>query len=558
VTGFPTDALPKPLADLATATSAASGFPAEFVAVPGLSVLAAAMAGRAELELSRVWRVQPIVWTVTSSPPGAGKTPGQQVATAPFRRLETLWAEAHREAIRAHEAEVAKLPKGSQPPPSPLRRRCLVGDATIEALAPIMLQNPGMGLLWEQSEIAGIVAGLDQYRPTGKGAGRSSFLALWDGRALQVDRIGRGSLHVPEPLVSVTGAVQPARLGAVLAGGDGLGARFLVAHLPDAGLALPRLNHRVDQAVLDGWDSLICELLGQPTSGSPLASRETHSVRLSGVAMAAWDATTRQLKRQYGDARTTTYGQEVVAKSPLQLARIALVIHVSDHPGQIPTEIGGETMTRASRVVNYFVEAELSLDVTEVSAAADLGTRRLDEGVHKLTEWLRRRPGQVARLRHLQQAHVAGCRTGDEVRRLVDRYGETHPGCVSEERPEGVTSGPVGLLVRAPQAHVRTVATVATVATTYAPEGVQQEAPRSNPEINRPPDPAFEDKPVATVATVPLANGHEPTLADALKVFPGAKVRTVASTSPRPKAALPIAAAWDQIPWEALETGPDA
>lgn len=509
---FPTVALPNSLADLATATSAASGFPAEFVAVPGLSVLAAAVAGRADLQLSPVFRVQPILWTTTSAQPGSGKTPGQQVATAPLRRLEAAWSQLHHEALLEYEAALAALPKGSAPPPPPLRRRCLLGDATIEALAPIMLQNSGGGLLWEQSEIAAIVAGLDQYRPSGKGAGRASFLALWDGRPLQVDRVGRGSLHVPNSLLSVTGAIQPARLSAVLAGGDGLGSRFLVAHLPDAGLALPRFNHRVDASVLDHWDDLICSLVGDPDSGSPVASREPQSVQLSTGAKATWDGATRRLKRHYADTRTTTYGQAVIAKATLQLARIALVFHVADHPDQIPPEIAGETVERAAQAVSYFVESELSLEVTEASAAADVGTRRLDEGVQTLIEWLRRRPGQVARLGHLQAAHIAGCRTADEVHRLVARYAETHPGCVSEERLEGVASGPIPVVVRAPRPVHRTAATAATAARVYVPEGVPEAALRSNHEINPPVDPPFGDQQVAAVAAVaavpPASNGH--------------------------------------------------
>ena len=54
-------------------------------------------------------------------------------------------------------------------------------------------------MLREQSEIAAIIGALDQYHSKGRGAGRPSFLALWDGRDLQVDRIQRGSLYVPSP-----------------------------------------------------------------------------------------------------------------------------------------------------------------------------------------------------------------------------------------------------------------------------------------------------------------------------------------------------------------------
>ena len=448
---FPLDALPKALADLARTASLASGFPAEFVAVSGLSVLGAAIGGRAELELSSDFRVKSIIWTSVAAPPGSGKTPGTQIATAPLRRMDGHWFDVHRASLEDYQLQVSMKAAGDPPLSPPRRRRCLIGDSTIEAIAPTLVENPGAGMLWEQSEIAAIIGALDQYHSKGRGAGRPSFLALWDGRDLQVDRIQRGSLYVPSPLVCVTGGVQPARLEVLLIGGDGLGARFLIEYLPDAGIATPVFGRRADHRAHAAWDDLIFQLLVDPDHGIPVEMGDPTLVQFGRSATVAWAAAMRAFKRRWQDARATNHGQQVVAKAPLQLARLGLSFHVADHPEQIPSELHGDTVERALAVVDHFIEAALNMSVTEASAAASLSTRRLDEGVQILLDWLRRRPGQVARSGDLLTAHVAGCRIAEETRRLIGRYAETFPGCVSEERREGVNRGPLALVVRTPE-----------------------------------------------------------------------------------------------------------
>jgi len=547
---FPIDALPKELAALALAAGAAGNYPPEFVAVPGLSVLAASIGGRAVLDLQRTFRARPIIWTATSAPPGAAKSPGQRIATAPFRKCEAEWAEAHMEALHSYKAELVEYKAstkgagddGADAPAEPARRRCLMGDTTIEALVPVLQGNPAGGLLWAQPEITAIIGSLDQYRASGKGAGRASFLQLHDGDHLQVDRIGRGSLYVPEPRVSVTGGVVPERLGDLLGGADGLGARFLVAHLPDADLSLVNLDRDVSLTVVEEWDALVRGLMGDPTDGTPraaIAADEVIVIRLGSDAKSVWKQAAQAFGKAWRRGETTSFGQQVIAKASLHLAHVALVLHVAANPERITAEVSGETMERAAALINYFVDSALSLDVIEASAAADIPTRRLDEGVGKLTQWLRRRPCRVARIGDLAKAHVAGCRTRDEVDQLVHRYGEVYPGCVTEGRLPGATSGPETTLILAPPPP-QTSATSATSATYMSENQGVEGGLRSNSEINTPSGTPSGDKPVAEVAEVaevatvpPARNGHRRPAAEGLE---------------------------DQlnlIPLEALESGPD-
>jgi hypothetical protein len=507
---FPLDKLPRPLSALARAAGSAGNFPPEFVAVPGLSVMAAAIGGRATLWLQGTFRSRPIIWTFTSAPPGAAKGPGQRVAVAPLVKLQGNWAAQYQEAVARYKAELAaweaepKKDRGPEPEPPLPQRRCLVGDATLETLGQIMLQNPAGGILWEREELGSIVGGLDQYRPGGKGSGRSSFLELHDGQHLLVDRIVRGSLFVPEPRCSVVGGMVPEKCASLLGDSDGLGPRFLGSHHPGAGLSLVNLDKDIHQSVIDDWDNLIRTLVTVPGEGFALPALqpdEATVVRLSSDAKRAWKKATRTFYKTWRRGEITSFGQQVLAKASLHLANLALVLHVADDPAEIPTELSGETLERAVALIEYFVRSALSLDVIEPSAAADRATRQLDEGVGKLTAWLRRRPGQVARIGQIQAAQVAGCRTGEEVDQLVHRYGEVYPDCVGGGRMPGASSGPATTVVSAPPPPL-TSATSATSATHISPNGVLKGGLRSNLEINQPPDTYPGDKPVAEVAEV--------------------------------------------------------
>ncbi|MHB8394095.1 MAG: DUF3987 domain-containing protein [Candidatus Dormibacteria bacterium] len=509
--GFPLDALPRPLEDLARAAGSAGDYPPEFVAVPGLSVMAVAIGGRATLRVQRTFRGRPLVWVFTSAPPGAAKGPGQRVAVAPLVKLQGNWAAQYQEALARYKAELAaweaqpKKDRGDEPEPPPPQRRCLVGDATLETLAPIMLQNPAGGVLWEREELGSIVGSLDQYRAGGKGAGRSSFLELHDGQHLLVDRIVRGSLFVREPRCSVVGGMVPEKFASILGDSDGLGPRFLGSHHPGAGLSLVNLDRDIPQSMIDDWDNLIRTMITRPDEGEALPALEPDQVtevRLGSDSKGAWKEATRTFDEIWRRGEITSFGQQVLAKASLHLANLALVLHVAASPKHIPPEITGETLRRAAALIGYFIESALALDLLEPSAAANRQIQQIDDAIdHRLIPWLRRRPRQMATLGQITIWKGVG-RTGKETAQVVARYGETHPDCVmTGSRREGVTKGPVPIYVFAP-AH-RTSGTVGTSGSHTSANGVPERAPRSNSEINTPADTPSADKPLPEVPTVP-------------------------------------------------------
>lgn len=447
MTPFPFAALPPQLHQLAIAAHRAFGYPAEFVAVPGLSALAVAVGGACVLQAMAGWISRPILWTIVIAPPGSAKSPAQRLALAPLVALESEWADRYQDEATEHEAVLAGAPprKGQPPPPGPVRLRCRASDANIAALSKVLIENPDRGIAWEANEVSSIIGALSQSSGGDRGSDRPRFLQLWDGADWPLDRIIRGTALIRRPLVSVVGGLQPDRL-AVLAGGDGLGARFLRCYYPNAGMAVANPRDALHQTVLDAWEALIRDLVDH----QPDAMRPPRILTLRPDARELWIAVQHELRGLYDADSTSTFGQEVIAKGTEQLLRLALVLHCAAYPGEPPQLVLPESVAAAADLVRYFVHQALACEPDEPSAAADRQTRDLDAGVAKLIRWIQRRAEPWATARDIKRATIAGLKTAAEVDRVLDRYAEIHPGAVVEGRAPGASRGRVGRLVYLP------------------------------------------------------------------------------------------------------------
>jgi putative DNA primase/helicase len=144
------------------------------------------------------------------------------------------WSEEYKQAIKKNHALPIEPDKSPTPPG---QKRLLLMDATCEKLHEILSENPA-GVLVVRDELTGWLGELDK---PGREGERGFYLQAWNGDSgFTVDRIGRGSIHVPSACVSLFGNIQPARLRAylsdTLAGGpsdDGLFQRFQILVWPD-------------------------------------------------------------------------------------------------------------------------------------------------------------------------------------------------------------------------------------------------------------------------------------------------------------------------------------
>jgi putative DNA primase/helicase len=262
VPGFDLCLLPSSLRPLVSDVSERMQTPLDFAASAVVVALAGCVGRRASIQPKAndtSWVVIPNIWGAIIAPPGYMKSPVLRSVTRPLTHIEEKWREEYQQETKVHETEKEMLElkrqawkelskvaikKGSATSPAPensievpAQKRLILTDSTFEKLHEILSDNPA-GVLVIRDELPGWLAGLDRQ---GREQERSFFLEAWNGDSpFTVDRIGRGSVHVPAACVSLFGNIQPSRLRSYLSdtitggpGDDGLFQRFQVLVWPD-------------------------------------------------------------------------------------------------------------------------------------------------------------------------------------------------------------------------------------------------------------------------------------------------------------------------------------
>ena len=291
---FNLEMLPVSFRGLVDDVSERTQTPPDFAAAAAIVALAGCVGRRARIHpktQDATWEVVPNLWGAIVAHPGFLKTPVSAAVTAPLGHVEEMWRAEHAGKIIFFEAEKERTAlahqawreqykhalKNSEPlphePPAtalpPVRRRLLVSDATPEKLQEILAENPA-GMMVLRDELVGLIAEMDK---EGREAQRTFFLQGWNGYgAFTVDRIGRGTIHIPNVCLSVFGNIQPARLrdylGDVLDGGpgdDGLFQRFQILVWPDAPSAWRLVDRPPNNSALACAEKIFSRLANLPT-----------------------------------------------------------------------------------------------------------------------------------------------------------------------------------------------------------------------------------------------------------------------------------------------------
>ena len=254
--------LPAALRPLVVDVAERMQVPIDFPAAAAMLCLAGAVNRRALVQPKDAdpsWVVVPNLWGAVIGAPGYMKSPALQAPTRILNRIQDCWHAEHADAMRqyaqakeefdlrltAWKEEFKKAVKKGRPAPArpagepekPSLRRLLVNDATFEAMHETMAGNPA-GILVVRDELTGWLAQLDK---PGREGERAFCLQAWNGDTpFTLDRIGRGTTHVPNCCMSMVGGITPGRLRSYLADAlqdgptnDGLIQRFQILVWPD-------------------------------------------------------------------------------------------------------------------------------------------------------------------------------------------------------------------------------------------------------------------------------------------------------------------------------------
>ena len=241
----------------------------------------------------------------------------------------------------------------------PILKRYKTEDSTVEMLAQILLQNQH-GILVHRDELTGWLKSLDRY---GREGDRSFYLESWNGTgSFTVDRIGRGSLHIPALCLSILGGIQPGPIGSYVyqatAGGtgdDGLLQRFQMTVWPDAPKNWKNIDRFPDnQAKTQAYE--IFKLLDQlVVDEHRLEECEIPALRFSQEAQEIFNAWRTDLELRLRKGELLPALESHLAKYRSLMPSIALIFYAVDTllKGQSLTSVSQEAATQAVAWCSY-------------------------------------------------------------------------------------------------------------------------------------------------------------------------------------------------------------
>lgn len=353
--------------------------PLAFVAVPAIAALAGVIGRQLGVAMKQRerWVERSVLWAAIVGRPSSGKSPALAPVQRFLHRLEAerrlQWEEdkkgakleetLHAAEIMAAKKHAAKLLASgnkdaaraaldlAEPEPAPPEPRVVVNDATVEKLGELLNQNP-RGLVQVRDELSGWLAAMDR---EGREADRSFWLECWGGRGpYTCDRIGRGSIRVEACAVSIVGGIQPGKLAEYLRvavrgglGDDGLMQRFQLAVYPD----LPgnwRYQDREFNSDAEGLAWATFHRLGrldpQLVGAEQVDWCDVPFLRLSEAATAVFAEWQTELMQRLRNGSEPAHMEAHLSKFPATAGRLALVLHLADHPRG---PIGEDAMLRA-------------------------------------------------------------------------------------------------------------------------------------------------------------------------------------------------------------------
>lgn len=151
---FPIDALPKPVARLVKEAAAAIGCPPDAIGLSALVALGSALGNSRVILPKKGWTESATIYGAVVADSGEKKTAAIATTTNVVQKLENKLNREHDKALDEHAREMreyeverkdaAKQGLAATPPPRPpIAERVHVNDTTVEALMPILKENPG-------------------------------------------------------------------------------------------------------------------------------------------------------------------------------------------------------------------------------------------------------------------------------------------------------------------------------------------------------------------------------------------------------------------------------
>jgi Protein of unknown function (DUF3987) len=392
---FPVEALPDVLREWVLAESEETQTPPDLGALLALSVCAAALARKVVVQGAVNWKEPVNLFVAVLLEPANRKSAVFSDATRPLRlyerelidartpeykeeiqrkrqmekRLRNLEEKAAKSGDETEIKEAAELSRELDAMTDPSLPSLIVDDVTSEKLGMILeLQGGRIASMSPEGGVFDLMAGM--YSKNGM-AQFGVYLMGHAGDDLKVDRVGRSSLYIPSPAITMGLAIQPIVIQGLADKsafrGKGLLARFLYS-MPESWIGSRKIDsHPVPDSVKQSYHDLIQKLacILTPSDGDHVPVG--HVIRLSQNADQINFNWMQEVEVELDDGGQMEFMRDWGGKLVGLTMRLAGILHCvewseSSEPWNL--EISRETMISAIKIAMYATpHAEATLEL---------------------------------------------------------------------------------------------------------------------------------------------------------------------------------------------------
>jgi hypothetical protein len=438
---FPHEVFPTAVSKFIVEAAEAINCPADFIGVSVMATLASAIGSSFVIQLKNGWTEPPIFFSAIIADPGSKKSPALSSATIPIKEIQKQYAELFYQQKKQYEKELCDFEtfaeewkhkskqekaKASRPqkPVAPSLKQLITNDATIEALADLLCNNP-KGILFIQDELAGWVKGMNQYR-NGKGSDQEKWLSFWNGSQTIINRKSQEEpLVLNNPFVSVIGCLPPDIISDLSGGkNNGFVDRILFA-FPDP-VPAKYSEIEISSGTISGYCNVFNKIYEMNAVADEFGNIAPVHVALSETAKERWIAWFNEHCSEINSSRLPYYLKGIWSKLQGYTARFALILELSHNVKKRIDNlmIGKESMDGAIKLTDYFKAN--ARKVHELINSSDM-----DKKITKTVEWIQNN-GNKTTLRQIYVNRVAGCKNHKEAMNILSEMEYRNIGVMEE------------------------------------------------------------------------------------------------------------------------------
>lgn len=288
-----------------------------------------------------------------------------------FKLAKTRLEHLNREVARAKDKDRARLEgeldrqaeavgrmREPQPP------RLVTDDVTPEKVACLLRDHGGrIFVAAPECDVLDVMGG--RYSKDGR-SNIGVFQRGHTGEPLRVDRMGRESIHVPSPAITIALACQPSVLREIAAKpelrGRGLLARFVFV-LPESTVGYRAVDPRaMDEAVLRDYADHLKAVLNLPRTCDEWGYIKAATLSLAPEALDEYNTFRAVVEPDLRRLERLGAICDWASKSTGLALRIAGVLHLAEARLEDPRDrpISGETMAQAVKLTQHYTEHALA------------------------------------------------------------------------------------------------------------------------------------------------------------------------------------------------------